>query len=108
MSDTHPTIALLGIPIEIGASQAGTLMGPAALRTAGIARVLEQLGHTIKDNGDIARPAIVPVDHAPPANARYYDEVNGWVRALSERAWSIARSAAATSFLRLMATARLN
>ena len=34
-------IALLGVPIEIGASQAGTLMGPAALRTAGIARLLE-------------------------------------------------------------------
>ena len=39
MSDatTKPRIALLGVPIEIGASQAGTLMGPAALRTAGIA-----------------------------------------------------------------------
>ena len=32
-----PRIALLGVPIEIGASQAGTLMGPDALRTAGIA-----------------------------------------------------------------------
>ena len=99
MSDTHPTIALLGIPIEIGASQAGTLMGPAALRTAGIARVLDQLGHTIEDHGDIARPAIVPVDHAPPANARYYDEVNGWVRVLSERAFAIARSGAIPIFM---------
>ena len=37
MSDAinKPRIALLGVPIEIGASQAGTLMGPAALRTAG-------------------------------------------------------------------------
>ncbi|MGH6764005.1 MAG: arginase, partial [Bradyrhizobium sp.] len=34
-----PRVALLGVPVEIGASQAGTLMGPAALRTAGIARV---------------------------------------------------------------------
>jgi arginase len=29
-----PRIALLGVPIEIGASQRGTLMGPDALRTA--------------------------------------------------------------------------
>ena len=37
MSDaTAPRIALLGVPIEIGASQLGTLMGPDALRTAGI------------------------------------------------------------------------
>ena len=34
-------IALLGVPIEIGASQPGPLMGPDALRTAGIARLLE-------------------------------------------------------------------
>ena len=99
MSNPHPTIALLGIPIEIGASQAGTLMGPAALRTAGIARVLGQLGHTIEDHGDMARPAIAPADHTPPANARYYDEVNGWVRVLSERAWSIARSSAIPIFM---------
>ena len=32
-------IALLGVPIEIGASQAGPLMGPDALRTAGLARL---------------------------------------------------------------------
>jgi arginase len=102
MSDTetsqHPKIALLGIPIEIGASQAGTLMGPAALRTAGIARVLEQLGHAIEDHGDMARPTIAAAT-APPANAKYYDEVNAWVRNLSERAWSIARSGAIPIFM---------
>jgi len=44
MSETdadRPSIALLGIPIEIGASQAGALMGPDALRTAGIGRILD-------------------------------------------------------------------
>ena len=54
MSETDvPTprrIALLGVPIEIGASQAGTLMGPAALRTAGIARLLEQMGIPVEDH----------------------------------------------------------
>jgi arginase len=94
----RPKIALLGIPIEIGASQAGTLMGPAALRTAGIARVLEQLGHAIEDHGDMARPVVAAAD-APPANARYYDEVNAWVRMLSERAWTIARSGAIPIFM---------
>src|ERR1700753_1823866 len=70
-----PTIALLGVPIEIGASQAGTLMGPAALRTAGIARVLEQLGLDVEDHGDMARPAPVPSNEPVPANAKYYDEI---------------------------------
>ena len=43
MSDANaPRIALLGVPIEIGASQLGTLMGPDALRTAGIGREMER------------------------------------------------------------------
>jgi arginase len=91
-------IALLGVPIEIGAGQAGTLMGPAALRTAGIARVLEQLGHTVEDHGDVAKPAITTAE-APPANAKYYDEVNAWIRVLSERAFAIARSGAIPIFM---------
>jgi arginase len=98
MSDASPNIALLGVPIEIGAGQAGTLMGPAALRTAGIARVLEQLGHAIEDHGDIARPVITAAD-APPANAKYYDEVNAWIRVLSVRAFAIARSGAIPIFM---------
>jgi arginase len=47
-------IALLGAPIEIGASQRGTLMGPAALRTAGLSTVLDALGFEVEDHGDIA------------------------------------------------------
>jgi arginase len=95
----NPKIALLGIPIEIGASQAGTLMGPAALRTAGIARVLEQLGLAVEDHGDLAMPAVVSTDGPPPANAKYYDEVKAWVRALSERAWQLACTGAIPIFM---------
>ena len=49
-----PRIALLGIPLEVGASQRGTLMGPDALRTAGIGRVLGQLGFAVEDHGNLA------------------------------------------------------
>src|SRR6478609_7153079 len=91
-------IALLGVPIEIGASQAGTLMGPAALRTAGIARLLEQLEFTVEDHGDLPRPSIV-ADGPVPSNAKYYDEVKSWVRALSEQAFALARSGAIPIFM---------
>ena len=37
----------------------GTLMGPDALRTAGIGRVLEQLGFRVEDHGNLATPAVV-------------------------------------------------
>src|SRR5262249_40089514 len=101
MPDAPPTqhrIALLGGPIEIGASQAGTLMGPAALRTAGIARLLEELEFTVEDHGDLARPNIV-ADGPPPEKAKYYDEVKSWIRVLSEQAFAIARTGAVPIFM---------
>jgi arginase len=102
-TNKNPTIALLGVPIEIGASQAGTLMGPAALRTAGIARVLEQLGLTVEDHGDLATPGKASTQASPndpsPANAKYYDEIKVWVRGLSERAFQIAGSGAIPIFM---------
>jgi arginase len=94
----QPRIALIGVPIEIGASQAGTLMGPDALRTAGIARLLEQLEFSVEDFGNIARPAIIS-DGPPPANARFYDEVKSWIRVLSEQAYTLARSGAVPIFM---------
>jgi hypothetical protein len=47
-------IAVLGAPIDIGASQRGTLMGPAALRTAGLLTLLEGLGFEVEDHGDLS------------------------------------------------------
>ena len=74
-------------------------MGPDALRTAGIGRVLEQLGFAIEDRGDLAISAVSAADAAPPANARYYDDIKGWIRALSERAFELARSGATPIFM---------
>ena len=94
-----PRIALLGIPIEIGASQAGTLMGPAALRTAGIGRILDQLGFCVEDHGDMAFARHRAAEAPAPANAKYYDEIKGWIRALSERSFDLARSGAVPIFM---------
>ena len=103
MSETSksksPRVALLGVPIEIGASQRGTLMGPDALRTAGIGRVLEQLGFDVEDHGNLAISAATATDGLPPANAKYYDDIKVWIRALSERAFQLARSGAIPIFM---------
>src|ERR1700710_1042771 len=96
---SKPRIALLGIPIEIGASQAGTLMGPAALRTAGIGRILDQPGFCVEDHGDMAAPGVAPAQAPAPANARYYDEIKAWICALSARSFDLARSGAVPIFL---------
>jgi arginase len=103
MSETSKSknlrVALLGVPIEIGASQRGTLMGPDALRTAGIGRVLEQLGFDVEDHGNLAVSTVASADGPPPANAKYYDDIKAWIRALSERAFQLARSGAIPIFM---------
>ena len=62
-------------------------MGPDALRTAGIGRLLEQLGFAVEDHGNLAVPAGSAADAPAPANAKFYDDIKAWIRALSERAF---------------------
>ena len=93
------TIALLGAPIDIGASQRGTLMGPAALRTAGLLTVLDGLGFDVHDHGDLSIGEVAELDDVPPDTARHYREIQRWTRALSLRAHALARSGAIPIFL---------
>src|SRR5216684_4242629 len=93
------TIAVLGAPIDIGASQRGTLMGPAALRTAGLLTVLEGLGFDVKDHGDLSIGEVLELADAPPDNARHYREIQRWSRALSRSAYKMAQSGAIAIFL---------
>jgi arginase len=92
-------IAVLGAPIEIGASQRGTLMGPAALRTAGLLTLLDGLGFDVEDHGDISIGDVAELADAPPDTARHYREIQRWTRALSARAYKLARSGAIPIFL---------
>ena len=68
-------IALIGAPIEVGTSEPGAVMGPAALRTAGLVRVLRDLGLAVEDLGD-ASPDGPAADRGLPA-------VAAWTRALA-------------------------
>lgn len=92
-------VALLGVPIDMGAAQRGTLMGPAALRTAGIKPVLEGLGIDVTDHGDVSIDNLAPATGPVPANANHYRDIQAWVRALSPRAYDVAKSGATPIFL---------
>lgn len=92
-------IAVLGAPIDIGASQRGTLMGPAALRTAGLLTVLEGLGFDVKDHGDLSIGEVLELADDLPDNARHYREIQRWSRALSRSAYKLAQSGAIAIFL---------
>jgi arginase len=92
-------IALLGAPIDMGASQRGTLMGPAALRTAGLPTLLETLGFDVTDYGDLSVRDMVDLADPPPDKANHYREIQRWTRALSRRGYEIARTGAIPIFL---------
>src|SRR5436309_9492704 len=78
-----PTLALIGVPLELGAGRRGCAMGPAALRTAGIVETLRELGRSVDDGGDIATPAPAP-DLAPPG-AKHFGAIAAWTRAIDAR-----------------------
>ncbi|WP_221091476.1 arginase [Deinococcus aquaedulcis] len=46
-------VALLGIPMDLGAGRRGVDMGPSALRNAHLAGALRALGHAVTDLGDV-------------------------------------------------------
>ncbi|HEY5580844.1 MAG TPA: arginase [Rhodoferax sp.] len=59
-ADTHlapGSISLIGVPTDIGAGMLGARMGPEALRVAGLAQALAQLGLDVKDCGNLHGPA---------------------------------------------------
>jgi arginase len=92
-------IAVLGAPIDIGASCRGTLMGPAALRTAGLLTLLEGLGLDIIDFGDVGISGMADLADVPPAKANHYREIQRWSRVLARRSYELAQTGALPIFL---------
>jgi len=76
---------LIGAGVETGASQPGCIMGPASYRTAGLGQMLEQLGHTVRDQGNIS-PDIQPLANDALASSKNPAAMIGWTRALSAAA----------------------
>jgi arginase len=85
-------ISIIGAPVEAGTHLGGCLMGPAALRTAGLVRSLEHLGHVVTDHGDltIAKDA----GQAVPEGPRNLTEIAAWIRALSASTYDCLRDGA--------------
>jgi arginase len=55
---TPRSVAILGVPLDLGAGRRGTDMGPSAVRIAGLHRGLRRLGFDVKDLGDLEVPAV--------------------------------------------------
>ncbi|MGJ4931724.1 arginase [Bradyrhizobium sp. HKCCYLS2038] len=92
-------IAILGAPIDLGASVRGTLMGPAALRTAGLVSLLESLGLEVTDYGDLGISDMADLDDEPPTRAKHYRQIQRWSRVLARRSHQLAQTGAIPVFL---------
>jgi arginase len=49
-------VHIMGVPMDLGASRRGVDMGPSAMRLAGVAERLRQLGHAVDDHGNVRVP----------------------------------------------------
>lgn len=53
---SRKTVKIIGVPMDLGQNQRGVDMGPSAIRYAGLARTLQELGYATKDSGNIIIP----------------------------------------------------
>lgn len=77
---------LIGAPLQIGAGQLGCEMGPSALRIAGLRTALEELGHTVRDIGNLAPRDFAEMPH-PNSAVHHLGETVAWVEVLSAAAY---------------------
>ena len=67
-------VHLIGVPLDLGAGRRGVDMGPSALRIAGIATRIVNLGRQVIDMGDIATP-IPETQEAVDPKKKYVREI---------------------------------
>lgn len=77
---------LIGIPVQDGASCLGCEMGPSALRIAGLARALTELGHEVGDFGNIAPARVEHIRH-PNAAVKELGKVAAWIQTIIDVAY---------------------
>jgi arginase len=56
-------VQIIGIPIDLGQSHRGVDLGPGAIRYAGLASRLEQLGYEVHDAGNLPAPVRESLSH---------------------------------------------
>lgn len=76
------SIALIGAPTDVGAGERGAVMGPDALRVAGLAPSLARLGHTVGDHGNLHGP--INPERPRDGGYRHLPEVVAWCTAVRD------------------------
>ena len=82
---TTTNCILIGAPVDSGKARRGCLLGPDALRVAGLQDALEALGHTVEDQGNLT-PSHASVPATLPSHLVKPQETIGWTKALAASA----------------------
>jgi len=67
-------VAILGVPLDLGAGRRGTDMGPSAVRIAGLHAEIRRLGLATEDLGDLEVPAVETLLSRDP-KAKFLPEI---------------------------------
>ncbi len=78
------TIAMLGVPMDLGGGRRGVDMGPSAIRIAGLEARVRELGLKFEDQGNISVDQPESLDPAD-SNARFLEEIAGACGELRDR-----------------------
>ena len=82
MGRRYPPVSLIGAPTDIGAGHRGALMGPDALRIAGLAEALVARGIDVVDRGNLEGPRN---PWQPPVDGyRHLEQVVAWNRTVMD------------------------
>lgn len=77
-------IAIIGVPIDLGAGRRGVDMGPSAMRYTGLHGRLEALGCTVRDTGNLPAPMVETSASPPPGSRlRYLEPIAALCEALA-------------------------
>lgn len=68
-------VQIIGVPVDLGQSHRGVDLGPGALRYAGLAARLEQLGYEVHDSGNLKVPVRESLSHERQEN--YLPSIRG-------------------------------
>jgi arginase len=68
------SVHIIGVPLDLGGARRGVDMGPSAFRIAGLGDRIAELGHTVRDQGDL--PSAIPeTQHAVDPTKKYINEI---------------------------------
>lgn len=84
------SVHVIGVPMDLGSGRRGVDMGPSAIRIAGLADRLTDLGHTVHDAGDLEIRTF-ETGKVGRTDARFLKEITQANRQLAEQVYKAVR-----------------